>query len=106
MKMIYYFIQNGYKEDKHYEMQRNIRTIKKYGAVEVWTNGIWSVGLEVWDNGALHIYASNDCICANGIMYSNIDRVIWDWTPFPNYVRLVANQKRIHKAYRKFRGEE
>ena len=29
MKMIYYFIQNGYKEDKHYEMQRNIRTIKK-----------------------------------------------------------------------------
>ena len=83
-----------------------LEQLKKYGAVEVWTNGIWSVGLEIWDNGALHIYASNDCICANGIMYSNIDRVIWDWTPFPNYVKLVANQKRIHKAYRKFRGEE
>ena len=39
-----------------------LEQLKRYGAVEVWTNGIWSGGLEIWDNGALHIYASNDCI--------------------------------------------
>lgn len=82
------------------------KELKETGVVELWSNGKWNVGLEVWDNGVLHFYISDECICANGIMYEEDDtHVVWDWIPFPKYVKDKANAKWVKAMYWRYKKE-
>lgn len=75
-------------------------------AVELWSNDKWNVGLEVWDNGVIHFFISDEYICANGIMYDEDgDCIKWDWTPFPNYVCEIANRKWVKAMYFQYKKE-
>lgn len=82
------------------------KTLVETGKVEIWSNQKWSVGLEVWDNGVVHVYALEDYVRANGMLYNEwSERVVWDWTPFPAYVSVKANMKKVKELYWRYMKE-
>lgn len=73
--------------------------LKREGSVVVSKSGKWTIGLEVWDNGSCHVFVSDDCICANGIMYDEEGTVMWDWMPFSDSAKAKANSRTVKKLY-------